>query len=174
MAGMTPEFSRIFRLDELGTAPRDVAIEANDAERAALAKRFGLISVDSLSAKADLTREGEIVLASGSLAAQVVQACVASGEPVPATIAEDFTLRFVPARADQSGDEIELEEGDLDEIEYERGAIDLGEAVAQTLALALDPFPRAPGADERLREAGVIGEEDAGPFAALKALKDRI
>jgi uncharacterized metal-binding protein YceD (DUF177 family) len=174
MAGMTPEFSRTFRLDELGTAPRSVAIEADEAERAGLAKRFGLISVDSLSAKADLTREGDIVLASGSLAAQVVQACVASGDPVPATVAEDFALRFVPDRPDQSADEIELEEGDLDEIEYERGAIDLGEAAAQTLALALDPFPRAPGADERLREAGVIGEEDAGPFAALKALKNKL
>ena len=171
---MTPEFSRTFRLDELGTAPRGVAVEADEAERAALAKRFGLISIDSLSAKADLTREGEVVLASGSLAAEVVQACVASGDPVPATVAEDFALRFVPTRADQDADEIELEEGDLDEIEYERGAIDLGEAAAQTLALALDPFPRAPGADERLREAGVIGEEDAGPFAALKALKDRL
>jgi len=177
MAGMTPEFSRPFRLDELGTAPRNVAIEADEAERAALAKRFGLISVDSLSAKADLTREGDIVLATGSLAAEVMQACVASGDPVPATVREGFALRFVPARADQAdqnADEVELEEGDLDEIEYERSAIDLGEAAAQTLALALDPFPRAPGADERLREAGVIGEEDAGPFAALKALKDRI
>jgi uncharacterized metal-binding protein YceD (DUF177 family) len=171
---MIPEFSRIFRLDELGTAPRAVAIDADDKERAALASRFGLLSIERLSAKAELTRDGDVVIATGKLAADVVQACVASGEPVPASIAEDFALRFVPPSAAPEAEEVELEEGDLDEIDYEGGAIDLGEAAAQTLALALDPFPRAPGAEERLRAAGVIGEEEAGPFAALKALKDKL
>ena len=69
---------------------------------------------------------------------------------------------------------MELAEGELDEIDYEGSAVDLGEAAAQTLALALDPFPRSPTADEKLRAAGVIGEEEAGPFAALKALKDKL
>ena len=171
---MTPEFSRPFRLDELGGAPRSVTIESTEAERAALATRFGLLSIENLSASAEMTREGEVVSAKGRLTASVVQPCVASGEPVPAIIAEDFTLRFVPAAADPEAEEIELDESALDEIDYEGGAIDLGEAAAQTLALALDPFPRAPGADEKLREAGVIGEGEAGPFAALKALKDKL
>jgi len=171
---MIPEFSRVFRLDELGTAPRPVAIDADDKERAALASRFGLLSIERLSATAELTRDGDVVIATGNLAAEVVQACVASGDPVPASLAEDFTLRFVPPSGAPDAEEIELEEGDLDEIDYEGGAIDLGEAAAQTLALALDPFPRAPGAEERLRAAGVIGEEEAGPFAALKALKDKL
>lgn len=171
---MTPEFSRPFRLDELGSAPRGVTIEADAAERAALAKRFGLLSIDRLSADAQLTRDGDVVRADGTLAADVVQACVASGEPVPAAIAEGFSLRFVPAASDPGIEEVELEESELDEVDYEGGAVDLGEAAAQTLALALDPFPRAPNADEKLRDAGVIGEEDAGPFAALKALKDKL
>jgi uncharacterized metal-binding protein YceD (DUF177 family) len=169
---MTPEFSRPFRLDELGSAPRAVAIEADPAERAALARRFGLLSIDRLTADAQLIREGDLVRADGTLAANVVQACVASGDPVPAAIAERFSLRFVPAGNEEAVEEVELEESELDEVDYEGGAVDLGEAAAQTLALALDPFPRAPNADEKLRDAGVIGEEDAGPFAALKALKD--
>jgi len=171
---MNPEFSRTFRLDELGTAPRAVAVAADEAERAALASRFGLLSVETLSATADLTRDGDVVTAVGKLLARVVQACVASGDPVPASIAEDFALRFVPRAADPVAEEVELEEGELDEIDYEGSAVDLGEAAAQTLALALDPFPRAPTADEKLRAAGVIGEEEAGPFAALKALKDKL
>lgn len=171
---MKAEFSRLYRLDELGTAPRAVTIEAGDDERSALAKRFGLLSIARLSADAELRREGDVVLAEGKLDADVVQACVASGEPVPAVIAENFTLRFVPARQDHGTDEIELEESELDEVEYEGGAVDLGEAVAQTLALSLDPFPRAAGADEKLREAGVIGEGEAGAFAALKALKGKV
>ena len=171
---MIPEFSRAFRLDELGAAPRAVAVVAEDAERSALASRFGLLSIEALSATADLTRDGDVVTAAGKLLARVVQACVASGDPVPASIAEDFALRFVPRAANPEAEEVELEEGELDEIDSEGSAVDLGEAVAQTLALALDPFPRSPGADEELRAAGVIGEEDAGPFAALKALKDKL
>jgi uncharacterized metal-binding protein YceD (DUF177 family) len=171
---MSPEFSRSFRLDELGGVPRVVSISADEKERAALAARFGLIGIGMLDAEATLMRDGDIVTASGSLRAEVVQACVASGEAVPARIAEEFALRFVPVRDDVSADEVELEQGELDEIDYEGSAIDLGEAVAQTMALALDPFPRAANADDKLREAGVIGEEDAGPFAALKALKDKL
>ncbi len=172
---MTPEFSRPFRLDELGGAPRAVSITATEAERAALADRFALIALDRLEATAELVRDGDVVIAKGDLHGSVVQACVASGEPVPATIAEAFTLRFVPQRAvDDPDEEMELGQEDLDEIFYENNAVDLGEAAAQTLALALDPFPRAPDADEKLREAGVVGEEDAGPFAALKALRDKL
>ena len=54
-------------------------------------------------------------------------------------------------------------------------ATDLG-AVAETLALSLDPFPRAPDADAVLRAAGVLSEDEAvtGPFAALKGLKDKL
>lgn len=170
---MTPEFSRAFRLDELGGA-RAVSIAAAEDERVALAARFGLIGIDRLEATAELVRDGDIVTATGRLEGEVIQACVASGEPVPARIAEDFALRFVPAGSESDADEIELAESDLDQLDYEGSSIDLGEAVAQTMALALDPFPRAPGAEEKLRAAGVLGGEDAGPFAALKALKDKL
>ena len=103
------------------------------------------------------------------------QACVATGAAVPAAIDEPFSLRFVPA-GQAAGEEIELDAEDVDTIDYEGGAIDLGEAVAETLALSLDPFPRAADADAVLREAGVLSEDEvvAGPFAALQALKDKL
>jgi uncharacterized metal-binding protein YceD (DUF177 family) len=172
MAGMTdPEFSRPVRIDTLGEGARAIAIEADEGERAALARRFGLIAIERLEAKAEVRAAGEAVLASGRLTAAVTQACVASGEPVPAVIDEPFDLRFVP-EGGKADEEIELEEGDLDVIGYEGSAIDLGEAAAQTLALALDPFPRAPNAEEILRAAGVVDETEVGPFSALKGLKD--
>ena len=71
-------------------------------------------------------------------------------------------------------EETELAEEDCDTAFFSGDSIDIGEAVAETLALALDPFPRAPGADERLRDAGVLDEGETGPFAILKALKDRL
>ena len=54
------------------------------------------------------------------------------------------------------------------------GSVDLGEAAAETMALALDPYPRAPEAPNVLREAGVLSEEEAGPFGALAGLRDKL
>ena len=172
---MTPEFSRPVRIDTLGEGGRSLSIEADAAERSALAARFGLIMLDALSAEAALRREGDLVFADGRITASVAQACVASGAPVPAKIEESFSLRFVPA-GQESGEEIELDVEDFDTIEYAGSAIDLGEAVAETLALSLDPFPRSPDADAILKAAGVLSEDEVvtGPFAGLKALKDKL
>jgi uncharacterized metal-binding protein YceD (DUF177 family) len=155
----------------LGAATQTVTITADPGERAALAERFGLIALDRLEAEIRLERDGAVILAQGRLLADVVQACIASDEPVPAKIYEPFTLRFVPGDAPAPGDEIELSEADCDTLPHDGKAIELGEAVAETLALALDPFPRSPGAEAALREAGVVGEDDAkaasSPFAKL-------
>lgn len=172
---MTPEFSRLARIDTLGEGGRTMTIEADPTERAALAKRFALIALDRLTAEAALRREGDVVFAEGRINAAVVQSCVASGGPVPAAIDEPFVLRFVPEAAD-AGEELELDAEDFDTIDYQGGAIDLGEAVAETLALSLDPFPRAADADVVLKAAGVLSEDEvaSGPFAALQGLKDKL
>jgi uncharacterized metal-binding protein YceD (DUF177 family) len=170
---VAPEFSVPVRLDTIGDAPRTITIEADVDQRAALARRFGLIELDRLSATVALTRTGDTVELAGTIRAEAVQPCVASGEPVPAHVDQPFALRFVPeAAATGDEDEVELDEDDLDTLTHSGGAIDLGEAAAQTLALALDPFPRAAGATDALRAAGVVDEEQMSPFAALKALKD--
>lgn len=169
-----PEFSRIERLDRIGEAARTVEIAADPAECAALAGRFALIAVEALAARFAVRRAGSTVFASGTVQARVVQACVATGDPVPAGIDVPVALRFVPDTAPNPADEIEIDADALDSIGYAGGAIDLGEATAETMALALDPFPRSPGAEAALREAGVLSEEEAAarasPFAALKGL----
>jgi uncharacterized metal-binding protein YceD (DUF177 family) len=176
---MNPEFSRPYRIDTLGSAARQVEIGAEAPERAALARRFGLVSVDRLTAQAALSRNGETVTARGQMSAAVVQSCVASGDPVEATVDEDFAIEFRP-HPESAGpeEEVELSEGELDVVFYDGGAIDLGEAVAETLSLALDPFPRSAEAEAVLRQAGVKTEEEAqaqsNPFAALGALKDKM
>lgn len=166
------EFARPVRLDSLGV-PRPIEIAAEAEERAALARRFGLAALDRLEAAASVSREGEEVNAVGRIVAEVTQSCVATGEPLPARIDAPFTLRFVPAGS-AADEELELSADDCDTLFYEGGAIDLGEAAAETLLLALDPFPRSPDADAALKAAGVLAEEEAGPFAALKALRDRL
>jgi uncharacterized metal-binding protein YceD (DUF177 family) len=166
---MTPELSRRIPLDRIGTDDRVVEIEADESERAALAKRFALDSVDALTAKATLVASASGVAVRGSLHARVVQSCAVTGDPVAATVVEDFALKFL-ADVDPDADDIELRDDDCDVLPLEGGAVDLGEAVAQTFGLALDPFPRSPAAravEDRTWRAG----PDAGPFAALKGLK---
>jgi len=50
-------------------------------------------------------------------------------------------------------------------------AIDLGAAIADSLALGLDPYPRGAQAEQTLRQAGVVPEDEARPYSALSALK---
>ncbi len=172
---MTPlEFSRPRRLDMIGEGAATIAIEADAGERAALARRFGLIALDRLTADYSLRRDASGIVASGTLSASVVQPCIATGEPVPATIDEPFDIRFVPELGGDATGEHELDAGDLDTMFYNGAAIDLGEAAAETLGLALDPYPRSPAAESTLRAAGVVSEEDeaAKPKGALAGLKD--
>jgi uncharacterized metal-binding protein YceD (DUF177 family) len=169
-----PEFSRTVRIDTLGATARPLSIGANEEERAALAGRFGLQGIERLSAEAELSRHGDAVSASGSLSARVTQSCVATGAPVPEAVEEAFRIEFRPQPAGGTPDEeVELSEGELDVVFYDGAAIDLGEAVAETLSLALDPYPRCPEADQALAEAGVQREGEevrTGPLAGLKDL----
>ena len=169
---MTPlEFSRPRRLDTIGEGAVGVHVEADETERAALAARFDLIALDRLVADFTLRRDAAGVIASGSLSASARQRCIGTGDPVPAKIDESFELRFLPA-PDAAGDEVELDSGDLDTVFFEGSAIDLGEAAAETLGLALNPYPRSPGAEAALREAGVKSEDEAKPAGALAGLRD--
>ena len=170
---MTPEFSRPIRVDTIGDGERTVEVEANEDERRRLAGRFGLLAIGRLAATFAVRREAGGMLATGTVEAAVTQACSATGEPIEATVNEAVALRFVEDIAGD-GDEIELSGDALDTLPIEGGAIDLGEAAAETMALALDPFPRAPGAEEALRRAGVMREEEVGAFGALAGLKAKL
>lgn len=167
------EFSREYRLDTIGTVPRSVSISASDAECAALAKRFGLVSLAKLEATATLTARGDAISARGRFSADVVQSCTASGDDVPTRFDEAFSVRFVAILAEgAASDEIELIADDCDTVDHDGQSVDLGEAVAQTLGLSLDPFPRSKAAAQLLKQAGVLTEDEVetGPFAALKGL----
>lgn len=162
------ELSRPYDATRLPAAEQ--VIEASAEECAALARRFGLVAVKSLAARIALKADGPTVRATGQLKADVVQSCAVSGEDLPVKIAEPIALHFVPpADSPESEEEIELEAEDLDEIEMEGTRFDLGEAVAQSLALAIDPYLEGPGAEE-VRKAGLLGQGESSPFAALKGL----
>jgi uncharacterized metal-binding protein YceD (DUF177 family) len=168
---VTPEFHRPERADAIGDRPREVAVAADAAERAALARRFGLVAVEALTATFVLRREAGGIVADGRVAAAVTQACSVTGDPIAARVDEPVALLFTEAAAAEAGEEVELSADALDALPIEGGMLDLGEAAAETMALALDPFPRGPGAAAALRDAGVLSEEEAGPFSGLAGLK---
>ncbi|SMF43411.1 Uncharacterized metal-binding protein YceD, DUF177 family [Tistlia consotensis] len=176
-SGAAGEFSRPFNLRELGERPVRREVEADAHERAALAERFGLIGLERLVGELTLRRlrGGSVVRVTGRLSAAATQRCVVTLGPVPAVLDEGFELDFQPAGG-QDAAEVVLD-AEVDEPEpLEGDRLDLGELVAQQFALALDPYPRAPGAELVQRDWGASDEEEVpsdNPFAALASLKDR-
>ncbi len=142
-AGPPPELSRRLALGLVGPEGREEVIEATRAECAALAARLGIPAVRALAARLHLTAgpDGSVV-AEGRLSAAVTQDCVVTLDPVEQEVAEAIAFRVLPpGREPADGPE------EMDEIPAgPDGSVDLGEAVAEQLALALDPYPRAPDA----------------------------
>lgn len=167
---MTPEFHRPLRWGVVGAAGRRERLAATPAECAALAERFGILAIASLQAELALRpdRDGAI-RAEGRLTAGVTQACVVSLEPVAQHVSAPVLLRFLPPGATPDDDP-----ESPDEIETDGDMLDLGEAVAEQLALALDPYPRRPDA-ALPPEANDAPEPEPppapSPFAALARLK---
>ena len=166
-------FDLTLPLDRIRDGER-VDLVASDAERDRIVEQLGLLSLDALKAHAVLTRDGERIDVEGRIQARCAQPCIATGEPVPAHVDEAFRLHFLPEPKAAPDEEIELGGADLDTIFHDGARIALGEALVDTLSLTLDPYPRGPNAEAALKDAGVISEEEAVPFAALAALRDKL
>ena len=169
-----PEFSRLVPADKLGKDEVREDIVASAEERAALARRFGLLALDRVEARLRLNYGGEsLIRVAGRFEAEVTQACVVSLEPVHSHLEEAFSMLYTLAPAPAEHDLVIDPETEEPPEPADPEGIDLGEAVAQQLALALDPYPRAPGAKLAAIAANVAGRgpEKNNPFADLKTLK---
>lgn len=158
-----PAFSRPIRAADVPAEGKTVEIVADAAERAALARTFGLIGIEQFSAAFDLrrTRAGGVGL-SGRLDADVRQTCVVTLEPFEEHVADDIDVVFVPEDETPAADD-----SDEDTEVLVDGRLDLGAVASEFLALALDPHPRKPGA---VFEAVKDRESDRiSPFAGLGA-----
>lgn len=173
----SPEFSRRVKLARIGTEPHRQQVTANDAERAALARRFDLVSLDRLDATVELVRkDGRTILLHADFAAAFEQTCTVTLAPIAGAVAERFALLYGPPEIEEAvaglvGDEVAFEPLTGD-------AIDIGEAVAQEFSLALPPFPRSPdvafaaGPEDSLGAAGSAADGPK-PLAGLSRLVDR-
>jgi hypothetical protein len=158
---MTVEISRPIELSKIRAKDVIVIVQATPEECAAIAVRMELPAIQSLECRYGLSRDddGVSVLARGHLLAEVTQTCVTSAEDFAARVEEEFTIRFVPAGTERD----DPDPGLPDEIPYEADTIDLGEATAEQLGRALDPWPKIEGATVPVIE----DEDESSPFAIL-------
>lgn len=143
----TPEFSRSIAIDRVGLKEKTFTLEADEKERKALAKRLGIPEVTAMTAdiRLKLIQGGKRVLLKGTVRAALVQICVVTLEPVDTEVDEEFT-RLFSVETDRQPAEVVIDLTEEDPPEpVENGQIDIGEAAAEHLALAMDPFPRAAG-----------------------------
>ena len=146
-------------------SPYFLKFVASEKELKVLATRFKFLDVLSLSAELTICKSAcdcwDVV---GQLRGVVVQACSSTGVPLRETV--DFLIEERYVRSDSDHQEVEVHIGLAEPLENE--AINIGELLAQSLAIAVTPWPRVPEAPETY----TCGEEMPDhPFAGLAALK---
>ncbi|MFA5041641.1 MAG: DUF177 domain-containing protein [Bdellovibrionales bacterium] len=163
-----PEFSRVINVSRIPPKGAEENIEAKPNERKALAERFGLVDLPLLTAKVMVTPERQQkVSVSGTLNAKVVQTCIVTLEPIENSLTLEVEAFFVPAECQKTDPKAPLEiELDDDSEPFSDGKIDIGELVAQTLGIGIDPYPRKKGATLGSVEFGKKAEKQR-PFAKL-------
>lgn len=176
--------SELYNLGRLGNAGDEVRFEADAEARAAIARWADVERVEKFAVTAQLAKPAPThFVVRFALEADLVQACVVTLAPVPGHIARDFVreLDFVGApRRGQKAEEPAapvgllgdgLDEGPEPPEQIESLHYDLAAPALEEFVLALDPYPRAPGAEFAPPEEGQEGREN--PFAVLKRLKSR-
>jgi len=170
------EFSRPVMVEALSIGDSRKRLEATPEECAALAERFGLLTLQNLTADLMLHRSGHgkriRITLKGTISADLSQTCVVTLDPVAARIEAEVETIF-DSEADEAEEGYEFDDAHEDPGDpIIDGGIDLGETVAQFLALEIDPFPRKEGVDE---EEMKLESKDSSPnpFAVLEKLKNQ-
>lgn len=167
MSPKETEFSRLITLSRIPPKGTEERLEASDAERKALAKRFNLMDLSVLRARVALRpSEDHTFVAEGTIEAEVVQCCVATLEPLTNRLCLHVCVVFIPESSRSVAEALSSDELENEYEFYRNGKIDLGEMVAQQLGVNIDPYPRKEGTP--LVEAE-FGAKNAAlnPFARL-------
>ena len=148
-----------------------VAFDADESERAGLAKLFDIPAVVTLSASFKLLRKGTRVKVRGHVSGIVTRLCVLSLEAFDMDFHEDVSVDFdevVETPRDEDDDKEQVTDGPDPIID---GVIDLGVLAAEFTALSLDPYPKKPGVVFDYHEEG--DDKPPSPFSALAGIKSK-
>jgi len=167
-----PPFAWLVQLRDLPLDGLKIVRTLTEDECEALAANAGIEAVTSLTARGEVRPWADGVEVEISFAADVVQACVLTLEPVADHVVGEFTRRYSPSVQGSEAGEVDLSPDEDDPPELLKAdAIDLGPAVAEELILDLNPYPRAPGAS--LPTEAIDEGAGASPFAVLERLKPK-
>ncbi|RYE07235.1 MAG: DUF177 domain-containing protein [Hyphomicrobiales bacterium] len=165
------------RLDSMPNTGRDLHVTPGEEARAAIAAQLGLSSVDSLEVKLHAVRFRGGMRVTGRLTGEVTQPSVVTLEPLHQTVSEPIDRVFLPGGekpyAGVANAEIfvDLEGEDVPD-HFEGNEADLSDLIVETLALAVDLYPREAGVS--LDDLGLKPDVDrTSPFEALRALKPK-
>lgn len=170
MKEVTPEFSYIVDANRIPASGLVVNLNANEQERNALARRFGLEKIRELTANLVFKRINQKrVRLDATLKAQVEQQCVVTLKTFAQSVEDGFSIVFCQENETSlRPNEIDLDMSEEDDVEFLLdNKIDAGELVAEYLSLALDPFPHAPNAEFHDK---IDSEKEKNAFAVLEKL----
>ncbi|MBY8977692.1 DUF177 domain-containing protein [Rhodobacteraceae bacterium NNCM2] len=166
------------RLDREGETAFEVTL--TDEERAKAAEYLGIVSLNEIGFRGRITAWGENGWeAKANLNAIVVQECVVTLEPVTEYIEDTVDRRYLPGFEPEEEDEVIIASLAEDRPDPITDQIDLAALLLESLALSIDPYPRAEGAELKtcvFAEPGIkpMTDEDARPFAKLAALREKL
>lgn len=171
-----PILDAAFRVDQMPPAGKAISVVADAEQCAAMADLLGITTVEALRAELKAVKFRGGIRVEGRLTARITQPCVITFEPVVQDIDEPIDRVFLPDAdhhpAAAPGAEVFVDlEGEDPPDPLDGPELDLAPLVTETLALSIDPYPRA--ANASIDDLGI--NDDAGkvsPFDALRALKD--
>lgn len=186
MTAFDPEFSHPVKIDSLHDKETRFKLKATPEECAGLAARFGIVSLDQLSAEVtvNVRKKGRLFAVKGQISAKLTQTCVVTLETLHQTVDCPFEVLFSTEEVEQVAENFDIqvmEMQDLPEL-IEEGTIDIGEVVAEQLSLEIDPFPRKDGVEfENVYNSANEGEKQPendekrdNPFAILSDFKKKL
>ncbi|MBO4520291.1 MAG: DUF177 domain-containing protein [Alphaproteobacteria bacterium] len=171
MKEISPEFSYMVDVNRIPTSGLSLNLQANEEQKSALAKRFGLEEIRSLTAEMTFKRiNKKRVRVDARFNAEVKQICVVTLEPFNQSVKDEFSVVF--SQEDDVSlrlNEIDMDMNEDDDVEFlQSDKIDAGELIAEYLSLSLDPFPHAPNAKF---ESESDAETEKNAFSVLEKLK---
>jgi hypothetical protein len=173
-ASVADAWAQSLALSELGRGPLERRLVADEPARARIARALDLVELKALDATLRISPWLDGAEVSGRWSARIVQTCGVTLEPFESALTGELTIRAVPEGSQvltaTPEHELDLDpEADDPPEAIVNGLLPLGAYLVEDLSLAVDPFPRKPGAEF---EAPTAGSEPS-PFAVLVRLKDR-
>lgn len=176
------DFSFTLAVEDIQAEPKVYSLKALNRQLVDITERFKLVALSSFCAEVSVNSDAKAkaIWIRGVITADLIQQCVVTLGDVPEQIEENFELMLVSPEMAEKLDENEVyldaEAPDYDA--FEGSVLPIGEIVAQTLSVLMDPYPKQQGAEIKVPNGQGVSvnenlEEKPNPFSVLSKLRDK-